>query len=116
MKENPIQKRILLRVGRGISRFFRNNVGQLQDKHGNHIRYGVCNPGGSDLIGWRQIKIEPHHVGMTIAQFAALEVKRPGKKPTEAQERFGAMVTAAGGLFAVVHNADEAEDVVKSKI
>lgn len=116
MKESARSKRILLRCSRGLSRLFRNNVGQLIDQAGNHVRYGVCNPGGSDLIGWRSIVITPEHVGKTIAQFTALEVKRPGKKPTDDQARFGAMVSNAGGLFAVVHDADEAEGVINSPL
>ena len=113
MKETPILKRVLLRCSRGLSRLFRNNVGAYQDKAGNWVRYGVGGPGASDLLGWRQVTITPAHVGITIAQFLAVEVKQPGEKPTEAQARFGSMVTAAGGCFGVAHSAEEAENIIK---
>lgn len=116
MNETSILKRILLRCSRGLSRLYRNNVGQLIDKAGNHVRYGLCNPGGSDLIGWRSITITPEHVGMTIAQFTALEVKNLTGKATPDQLRFGAIVAKAGGLFAVVRSADEAEKILSSPL
>lgn len=89
-------------------RIFRNNCGQYVVEPGRVIRYGVCNPGGSDLIGWRPVTITPEMVGQTIAQFTALEVKRKGGKPTGEQVRFIKAVQAAGGLAGVVTSADEA--------
>jgi hypothetical protein len=88
-------------------RIFRNNVGQLYDRDGRIVRYGLC-VGSSDLIGWRPVTITPEMVGQTIAQFAALEVKRKGGKPTGDQVRFIKAVQAAGGLAGVVTSADEA--------
>lgn len=116
MNETSILKRILLRCSRGLSRLYRNNVGQLIDKAGNHVRYGLCNPGGSDLIGWRSLVIRPEHVGQVIAQFTALEVKTDTGKATPDQLRFGSIVSNAGGLFAVVRSADEAEKILSSPL
>jgi hypothetical protein len=113
MKETPILKRILRRCSRGASRLFRNNVGTYQDQAGNWIRYGVGGPGASDLIGWRQILIQPEHVGMTIAQFLSIEVKQPKKKPTTLQTQWGNMVSGAGGCFGVAHSPEEAEDIIR---
>jgi hypothetical protein len=100
----------MIRCSRGSARLFRNNCGQFKDKAGNWIRYGVGNPGGSDLLGWQQIKITPDDVGRVIAQFLAFEVKRPGFNETKEQKRFGEMVTKAGGKYAVVHSPEEAEE------
>jgi len=112
VKETPILKRIMRRCSRGASRLFRNNRGVYQDKAGNWITYGVGPNGASDLLGWRQVVIRPEHIGATIAQFLAIEVKPPGEDATEDQEKFGNMVTAAGGLFGVAHSADEAEKII----
>jgi hypothetical protein len=112
MKETPRLKRILLRCSRGASRLWRNNVGAYKTDAGHWIRYGVCNPGGSDLLGFRTIEIKPEHVGKRIAQFVAFEVKQPGEDPTEEQLKFGKIVNKNGGLFAVVHDEEEAEIIM----
>lgn len=89
------------------NRIFRNNVGQLYDRDGRIVRYGLC-VGSSDLIGWRKVTITPDMVGQTIAQFAALECKRKGGQPTGQQVRFLKVVEEAGGIAAIVTSADEA--------
>ncbi len=113
MKETPILKRIMRRCSRGAARLFRNNRGVYRDKVGNWISYGVGGPGASDLLGWCQVVITPEMVGMTIAQFLAIEVKRPGKDATDDQATFGRMVSDAGGLFGVAHSPEEAESIIK---
>lgn len=91
----------------------RNNVGQLKDEHDRPVRYGLANDSkqlndvlkSSDLIGWRSVTVTPEMVGRKVAIFTAIECKRDGWKftPTDkreiAQNRFGMMVLAAGGLF-----------------
>ncbi len=132
MKETPILKRIMRRCSRGAARLFRTNValawvGKAQQfkRHGTVIvepgdvlirnarRLQVGVTGWSDLTGWKQIIITPDLVGKTIAQFLVIEVKQPGKKATEAQARFGKMVSDAGGLFGVAHSPEEAESIIK---
>lgn len=88
-------------------RMFRNNTGVLQDRNGTYVRYGLCN-GSSDLIGWKQVRIEPWHIGMNMAQFVACEVKQPGKKATEEQKNFISAVIAAGGIGFVASSEEEA--------
>lgn len=135
MNETSILKRILLRCSRGMSRLFRTNsalawVGQatVYQKHQTvHVgpgdvvirkarRLRVGHPGWSDLTGWRTITIKPEHVGFSVAQFAVLEVKTERNDATEDQLTFGTMVTNAGGLFAVVRSADEAEKILSSPL
>jgi len=112
MNETSILKRIMLKCSRGASRLFRNNVGQYKTDEGDWVRYGVCNPGGSDLIGWTQVLITPDHVGKTLAVFTALEVKAKRGKTTTNQLAFISMVKMAGGIADVVRSEDDAERVL----
>lgn len=67
-------------------RLFRNNVGALQNPEGAWVRYGLANESpqmnkvykSSDLIGCMPVRITPQHVGYTIGQFTAREMKKPG--------------------------------------
>jgi len=92
----------------------RNNCGSYKSPTGTFVRYGVGNPGGSDLIGLRTVTITPQMVGQQIGQFVAVEVKRPGEKPTEQQQRFMAMVRQLGGVAGVARSVDDARDLLSS--
>lgn len=107
MKESVIMKKIQILLATWGFRMFRNNTGVLQDRNGTYVRYGLCN-GSSDLIGWKQVRIEPWHIGMNMAQFVACEVKQPGKKATEEQKNFISAVIAAGGIGFVASSEEEA--------
>lgn len=84
--ESRAQGRIVLEAGNLGFWLSRNNVGALRDAKGRVVRYGLANETAAlnrriksgDLIGIRQVLIEPHHVGMTLGQFASVEVKEPG--------------------------------------
>jgi hypothetical protein len=76
---------------------WRNNCGQLPDRTGRPIRYGVGNPGGSDLIG-----IAPD------GRFLAVECKTAIGQPTDAQVRFIDAVRAKGGRAGIARSADDA--------
>lgn len=108
--EASVQSRVRLEAARKGIHLFRNNVGAFQDAQGNWVRYGLANDSkrvneqikSSDLIGWRSIRIEPHHVGSLVAQFVAREVKEQGwvftGTPRElAQFRFIELVASSGG-------------------
>jgi hypothetical protein len=66
-------------------------------KDGRPTRAGLC-VGSSDLIG----------VVAPLGKFLALEVKRPGEKATEQQQKFLEVVRMAGGIAAVVTSVEEA--------
>lgn len=91
-------------------RLFRNNCGALRDHTGRLVRYGLANPGGSDLIGWRTVTITPDMVGQRVAVFTALEVKAPGgtHRVTQEQRRFLDVVEAAGGIAGVARSPAQA--------
>lgn len=74
---------------------WRNNTGALKDKDGRLIRYGLC-PGSSDIIGI-----------MPDGRFLAIEVKKPGKKPTPEQLNFIEAIRRHGGIAGVVHGVED---------
>lgn len=107
--EQAIQQNILLQCSRSNVRLLRNNCGSYKSPTGTFVRYGVGNPGGSDLIGLRSVTITPEMVGQQIGQFVALEIKTPTGRATEQQQRFLAMVRSLGGLAGIARSVDEAQ-------
>lgn len=105
---------------------WRNNVGATKTKETHAcpkcsfrfivekppIRYGLANDShqlnakfkSGDLILAIPRKIEPHHVGTTIAQFGSVEVKKPGWhfNPNDdheaAQAAWATLINRAGGF------------------
>ncbi len=102
MREAELIRRILLQASESGARLWRNNCGMLQDKEGRWIKYGVCNPGGSDLIGFTPRVI----AGVPVAVFTAIEAKTGRLKPTHEQESFLAAVERAGGIARVVREGE----------
>jgi hypothetical protein len=97
VSEQQIQQQIRLALGHGPVRLWRNNTGTLRDERGRPVSFGLC-PGSSDLIGYRSITVTPDMVGQQLAVFAAVEVKAPKGRLSEAQQAFLSHVAAAGGL------------------
>jgi hypothetical protein len=109
--EARIQSQVRLAAPSVGIRLFRNNVGVLKDDRGVPVRYGLANDSpalnkrlkSSDLIGWRRLPITGNMVGCVVAQFVALECKRPGwsfapgDEREEAQRRWLELVLADGG-------------------
>jgi hypothetical protein len=109
VSEAAIQQQIRLALSRAGVVAFRNNIGAYMDpKTGRPVQYGVCNPGGSDLIGWTPVKITPDMVGKTVAVFTAVEVKTPTGKPTEHQLNFITQVLRAGGFAGIARSPGDA--------
>jgi len=69
-------------------------------------------PGFSDLFGAVTITITPDMVGQRFAQFAALEVKKPGGRVAPHQAKFLAAVERVGGRAGVVRSPDDARQVL----
>ena len=108
--EAGVQNAVRLEAQKLGITLWRNNVGALQDKRGVPLRYGLANDSkamndvfkSSDLIGIRPVLITPEHVGTTIGQFVAREVKAPdwkygATKHEKAQESFIKYVLVRGG-------------------
>lgn len=92
-------------------RLWRNNRGVAT--YGNQqVAYGVGPRGASDWIGYRRVLIKPEHVGLTIAQFVALEAKRPGEKPDEDQQKFIDRVNSDGGHAGWADSGEKAKELL----
>jgi hypothetical protein len=84
---------------------WRNTVGKTTEWSGSaprHIAYGLA-PGSADLVG----------ILAPAGRFVALEIKRPGERPTPEQETWLALVRKTGGFAAVVHSAGEALSAIE---
>lgn len=102
MSEAEILKAIHLELGTKTDLLLmRNSVGMA--KHTNddgftrHVRYGLCKA-SSDLVG----------VLRPSGRWFALEVKAPGKKPTEDQHLWLELIRSYGGFACWVDNVDDA--------
>jgi len=97
----------MLEVSKAGARVFRNNCGLALMADGSHIKYGVANPGGSDLIGWTPVTITPGMVGQTIAVFVAMEVKTERGRASQAQLKFIDAVNNNGGIAGIVRSPED---------
>lgn len=103
-RETQIQAAILRALAYRRDVFaWRNNTGALPNQQGRKIRFGK--KGSGDILGL-----------VAGGRFLALECKRPGEEPTEAQLAFGAAVRAKGGFYAVVRSVQEAFAAVDAAI
>jgi hypothetical protein len=78
---------------------WRNNTGQLPDKNGRPIKFGLC-VGSSDIIG-----IAPDGV------FMAIECKTRMGQPTDTQVRFINAVNKSGGRAGIARNSSDAVQI-----
>jgi hypothetical protein len=132
MSEHELQQRLLLALGRGDTRLFRNNVGtgwvgQTQVirqrtslllnpgdaviRHARPLHAGLC-PGSADLVGWKTITITPEMVGQQVAVFTSIEVKAPRGRVSPEQLAWDATVRRAGGLSGIARSEDEARGIL----
>ena len=110
--EAAIQQQIRLALSRAGSVMHRNNIGAYRDETGRVIRYGVGQPGGSDLIGWTPVLITHEMVGSMLGVFTAIEVKAPRGRATAAQLNFIRQVQLGGGLAGIARSADDALAII----
>lgn len=107
MSESSIYNALRLEAAQYGCYLFRNNIGCLQDKRGQYVRYGVASPGGADLIGWTRRK--------NVAVFTSIEVKTKRGKVTAQQAAFLAAVHAHGGIAGVVRSVEELRALLKEE-
>lgn len=128
---------VMLELSKHGATVFRNNVGtgwvgsgkpiritkptMVTLRPGDMVLRGPVRPlnaglikGSSDCIGWDSVLITAEMVGMTIAQFLAVECKDGNGRLTPEQKRFIDHVRAAGGLAGVARSPDDALAIIKS--
>ena len=115
MSETDILHAVMIRLSQAGAKIFRNNQGVAVYPDGSRVRYGIANPGGSDLIGWVPVTITPDMVGQQIAVFVAAEVKTPRGRANPKQRRFLDAVAAAGGFAAILRSEDDAARLVRGR-
>ena len=96
MREQDIQRLIMLALSEAGCLIFRNNVGVLKNAAGIPIRFGLA-VGSSDLIG-----IAPG------GRFLAVEIKTSKGRATPEQLRFIEAVRARGGIAGIARSPAEA--------
>lgn len=113
MRESEVTTRVRLALQKLGVTLWRNNIGSYKDHRGTWVRYGICNPGGSDCIGLTEHVIRPEDVGRKVAIFTAIEMKRSnGGRLSEAQQLFLSFIKERGGIAGVAHSEDEARAVL----
>lgn len=108
--EAAVSQQVRLEAGEKRVILMRNNVGATEIDGGRWIRYGLLNDSSkmneryksSDFVGIRPVHITAQHVGQTIGQFVAVEVKHAGWRYTgtdreAAQRNFLDLVKSRGG-------------------
>ena len=108
--ESNTQAQIRLEASRQGMRLWRNNVGCVKYPDGSFVRFGLANDThalnqvfkSSDLIGIKPVVITQEHVGQTIGQFVAREIKAPNWKYKDtdrerAQRNFIDLINGLGG-------------------
>jgi hypothetical protein len=80
------------------------------------IKVGVGPNGASDALGYRKIVITHAMIGMTIAQFLAIEFKTEDGVERKDQEKFIQRVIADGGCAGFARSENDAVNIVRSEI
>ena len=62
---------------------------------GVFVKFGLCNPGGADLIG------------IYKGKFLAIEVKQPDKNPTVEQRNFLEFIRNSGGIAGIARSPSD---------
>lgn len=110
--ETTLLNHLLIRCSALGARIWRNNCGQLQDRQGRWVRYGVANPGGADLIGYLPVTVTPEMVGRELAVFVAIEAKSDTGRLRPEQQQFLKVVQGHGGLVCVARSLTDAETLL----
>lgn len=97
MTEADIQRSIMLALSQAGCLIWRNNTGCLKNPAGIPIKFGIGNPGGSDLIGIT-----------STGRFVALEIKTPKGRATPEQLRFIEAVRKHGGIAGIARSVEDA--------
>lgn len=95
--ESQLMDAIFLALGStGEILLHRNNCGMAWMRNGSPVKFGVGNPGGSDLVGV--------HRGRAVY----VEIKTPTGRQSVEQKRFQQCVERHGGIYIILRSVDDA--------
>jgi hypothetical protein len=82
-------------------------------KHARRIQFGVCNPGGFDLIGWKTERVyDRFGQPFRVAIFTAIDGKTDGyRSMSKDQKNFARELAKAGGIVQVARRSIDGETV-----
>lgn len=127
-REITVASRVCLAAGQLGYWIMRNNSGELNDKYGTPVRFGLGNESAklnkeiksSDYVGIAPMVITPEMVGSTVGVFLAVETKAegwhliPSDERGHAQQRFITEVRQRGGLATFASNENHLlEEVIR---
>lgn len=113
--ESDISDDVRVEIADAHSATWRNNVGQLQDRFGNHVVYGLA-IGSADLIRLQRVVLECPTCKAElppIGRFVAIETKTPKKEAELLQRHWLALVETLGGISGVAKSAEQARAIVE---
>lgn len=119
--EADLQNRVRVEYNKTGGILWRNNVGAVQDSHGNFFRYGLANDSkgmsevikSADLIGIRPTTITRDMVGTTLGRYVSYEVKAPGWTPSRSNKRekaqmaWATLINSMGGDARIISSVDQ---------
>lgn len=116
MNETAIMQRIrgVMNDRTSPCRLFRNNTGELEDKHGRWVKFGLA-VGSADLIGIEKRLITQPMVGQTVGVFLSVEVKTSTGRLSDEQKAWMSMIKGFGGEAVVMRSVEEAHEFLKGR-
>jgi hypothetical protein len=139
VSEGKIWREIRDKLSRGVTRLFRNEVGNgvaIRHKHaytrqaiitacielaqkmggsGARIHFGLT-VGSGDLIGLETVVITPEMVGTKIAVFLSCETKTATGSVREGQANWQKFVNSAGGIAVIARSVEDAEKKIAESV
>ena len=104
MNEADFMRQCMIEASKLGATMWRNNQGAYKHPKGYYIKYGVCNPGGSDLIGIYRSK------------FTAIETKTLKGKATLEQINFIKFIHANGGLAGIARKIEDVKKILDGEM
>ena len=101
-KETELQNRIIVALCQNGCVARNHTVGQFYTKYGTLVNIG--HHGEADIFGHR----------ISDGKAIYIEVKLPGEKPRDDQQKFLDAMSRAGAITGCAHSIEEALDIVKA--